>query len=422
MEERPSRIHLFHRVLLIIVIFGLGVVSGRAWEVKAIRSAELGSDVTIQDVINLYGKTRSSNVDFNQFWDVWNLVKESYVDQPVDEVKLFYGAIQGLVGGLNDPYSMYFPPQEAKEFAASLAGEFEGIGAEVGYEGKELTIVAPLAQSPAEKAGLKSGDRILKIDGEETTNMSLGQAVTKIRGKGGTSVTLSIYRPDTEEIKDYTIVRDTIIVPSVEFSMKGTVAYIRLNQFNDDTWPGFDKAIKDLKKQNATGVILDMRGNPGGYLETAIQVASEWIPEGVIVREKNSKGGEVVHNTEGSHRLAGLPTVVLVDDGSASGSEIVAGALKDYKVATIMGQKTFGKGSVQDFGPLPDGSAIKITIAKWFTPLGNQIDKTGIVPDVELSDMYTDPSYPTSTARIGEEHKDKGFDQALQYLSTKKTL
>ncbi len=420
MEERQSRTTLFHRIVLLIVIFGLGVVSGRAWEVKAMRSSEVSTDVPIQQVINMYGKSRSTSVSFDQFWDIWNLVKENYVDQPVDEVKLFYGAIQGLVSGLNDPYSMYFPPQEAKEFAASLAGEFEGIGAEVGYEGKELIIVAPLAQSPAEKVGLKSGDRILKIDGEETTGMSLGQAVTKIRGKGGTSVTLSIYRPSTKDINDYTIVRDTIVVPSVEYSMKGSVAYIRLNQFNDDTWPIFDKAVKEAKKQNATGVILDMRGNPGGYLETAIQVASEWIPKGVIVREKNSKGAEVVHDTVGSHRLAGVPTVVLVDDGSASGSEIVAGALKDYNVATVMGIKTFGKGSVQDFGPLPDGSAVKITIAKWFTPLGNQIDKTGILPDIEVKDMYTDPTYPTSTARVGEEHKDKGFDSALHYLAEKK--
>lgn len=420
MEERQSRTTLFHRIVLLIVIFGLGVVSGRAWEVKAMRSSEVSTNVPIQQVINMYGKSRSTSVSFDQFWDIWNLVKENYVDQPVDEVKLFYGAIQGLVSGLNDPYSMYFPPQEAKEFAASLAGEFEGIGAEVGYEGKELIIVAPLAQSPAEKVGLKSGDRILKIDGEETTGMSLGQAVTKIRGKGGTSVTLSIYRPSTKDINDYTIVRDTIVVPSVEYSMKGSVAYIRLNQFNDDTWPIFDKAVKEAKKQNATGVILDMRGNPGGYLETAIQVASEWIPKGVIVREKNSKGAEVVHDTVGSHRLAGVPTVVLVDDGSASGSEIVAGALKDYNVATVMGIKTFGKGSVQDFGPLPDGSAVKITIAKWFTPLGNQIDKTGILPDIEVKDMYTDPTYPTSTARVGEEHKDKGFDSALHYLAEKK--
>jgi len=377
-----KRIVLF---FLCAAIFFLGMFIGHTWSVKQVLTNTAGT-VDITKVVNLYGRNRSDKVSFDQFWKVWDKVKEKYVNQPVDDVDLFYGAIEGMVAGLNDPYSVYFKPEKAEEFTKDLSGEFEGIGAEVGKKEEMITIIAPLPGSPAEKAGLKSGDIIFAIDGEDVLDVSVDEAIAKIRGKKGTPVVLTIAREGVVGTKEYSVIRDTINIPTVTWKMQtDSIVYLRVHYFNEHTWSQFDEAVKEIKKKNARGLILDLRSNPGGYLETSVQVASEWVPPGqLVLKEVFNNGKKNEYTSQGAYRFANMKTMVLVDEGTASGAEIVAGALQDYRAATIIGQKTYGKGSVQDFEILPDGSALKLTIAKWFTPNEQQIDKHGIVPDVTI--------------------------------------
>ncbi|MFA7654152.1 MAG: S41 family peptidase [Candidatus Magasanikbacteria bacterium] len=409
---------IYLSVILFIVSFGLGVFAGQTWYVQKQVTNSQGN-VEIAKLLN-FNRTmsRSDSVDFDQFWEVWDKLKEKYVNSDsIKETDLFYGAIQGLVYGLGDPYSVYFPPQAANEFAKSLSGEFEGIGAEIGVKQNQLVIVAPLPNSPAEKAGLRPGDEILAIDKIDTTGMDSTAAVMKIRGQAGTNVILTIAKNGATKAQDITIARAKINIPAVWFSYKdlpGTetgarVAYLRVMQFNENTTDEFDSAIKKLKADGAKGLILDLRSNPGGYLDSAVEMASEWIKEGKIVSERFSSTTINVHETSGKHRLAGMKTVVLVNGGSASASEIVAGALQDTKSATIIGEKTFGKGSVQDFETFADGSALKLTVAEWLTPNGKNINDAGITPDVEVKEDYEKEA-------VGE---DSMIEKALELLKSK---
>ncbi|PIR75526.1 MAG: hypothetical protein CO030_02870 [Candidatus Magasanikbacteria bacterium CG_4_9_14_0_2_um_filter_42_11] len=396
-------------VIVLLLVFGGGTFFGSYFGVKQYVSGDNGQ-VEISKILDLYGKTRSEDVSFDQFWDIWNMVKAKHVDQPVSDVDLFYGAISGMVAGLDDPYSTFFPPAEAKEFARDLAGEFEGIGAEIGVHDGQLTIVAPLPQSPAEKAGLKAGDKIFAIEGKDTFDMTLEQAVLTIRGEKGTTVVLTISHDGLADVEDVSVIRDTITVPTVNWEMKEEkIAYMRLNYFNETTWPEFDKAVREILSAGAKGLVFDMRSNPGGFLQTSIDVASEWIDSGVIVSERFADEKSNGHQSRGKHRLSGMPTVVLVDGGTASGSEIVAGAIQDYGVGTIIGQQTFGKGSVQDFQVLPDGSALKLTIAKWFTPKDRAINGEGIAPDVVLDEMFVTHDDGSVT--------DVGVEKAMELLT-----
>lgn len=325
-----------------------------------------------------------ANLDFTLFWDVWKLVREKYVGE-ADDQKLFYGAISGMVDALDDPYSLFLEPSENKRFLEDLKGEFEGIGAEISSKEGKLIIVAPLEDSPAEKAGLKPGDQIIKIDGKETEKMSLNEGIERIRGKGGTTVTLTIFREGFSELKDFVITRDKIIVKSVKWEIKeNNIAYIKINQFGNDTVRLMKNTADEILKKNAKGVILDLRNNPGGFLDAAVDVTSLFISDNVVVEEQYKDGRKDTFRTTLLPKLEKLPLTILVNKGSASASEIVAGAVQDLERGKIIGEKTFGKGSVQDLENLKNDAALRITIAKWLTPKGKTINGEGILPDIQI--------------------------------------
>lgn len=387
-----------------LAVFLVGVWAGRLTTARNVQWAGSRTSSTV-------AATDIDRTDFAQFWQVWNTIKERYAYQPVDETKLYYGAITGLVESLNDPHSLYLPPPEAKEFAQDLAGEFEGIGAEIDVRDGQLIILAPLAGSPAEKAGLKARDAILLIDNQETAGLPVYEAVKKIRGPKGTDVTLLV-RTGEATPRPVTITRATINVPTVVWEMKeNNIAYVRISSFNEKTDVEFDKVVREITAKKPRGLVLDLRSNPGGYLDRSITVASEWIKSGVVVRERFVDNEVNEYRAKGRARLADTPTIVLVDEGTASGAEIVAGALQDNNLAKLVGAKTYGKGSVQDFQEYEDGSALKLTVAKWFTPKDRQIDKIGIVPDIAV-----DPMFVTSTPGSSMPYIDKGLEKALELL------
>lgn len=358
-------------------------------------------------------KFLGNNVNFQEFWNVWQILQSQYVDRPLGDTQLFYGALEGLVNGVGDPYTVFFNPDTAKKFNEELAGNFDGIGAEVGIRDDQIVIIAPLPETPAEKAGLKTGDAILTIDGKDTAGASLDAAVSAIRGPKGTTVALVLQRKGQAKPFSVSIVRETIIIKSVVSEIKKgpqstrpDIAVIKVAQFGEDTVAGFRAAVDQALAANVRGIVLDLRGNPGGFLDAGVEVASAWIDKGPIVIEQFHGDSRTEYPPNGPSVLKGLKTVVLVNEGTASASEIVAGALQDNKAATIIGKKTFGKGSVQSLEDLGDGSALKITVAKWLTPLGRSIDQQGITPDII-----------TQTPETIKEGEDPDMVEALELVS-----
>ncbi len=367
------------------------------------------------ETINIFdgkvlNKPSSSNdVDFSLFWEVWQTLKRDYVDQDkLTEKTLFYGALRGLVGATEDPYSVFMNPEEAKEFEEDLSGSFEGIGAEIGFRNNVLTIIAPLEEMPAVKAGIRAGDKILEIDGKDASNFTVEEAVKMIRGPKDTQVTLTIVRDKEPKPVEIKITRATVVVKSVKYSYDETkgIFTIKIFNFNSDTETLFNEAVQQALIKKPKGLILDLRNNPGGYLETAVNVASDWIKEGAIVTEQFGDGKKIEHGAKGTGRFVDMPTVILVNQGSASASEIVAGALKDNGKATLIGEKTFGKGSVQILRQLEDGSVIKVTTAKWLTPKGTNINEQGIEPDKIIERSSEDR----------EKNRDPQMDAAIEQL------
>lgn len=326
---------------------------------------------------------KPKELDFGLFWEAWSKLEENY-SGTFDRRKMLYGAISGMVNSLGDPYSVFLDPNEAKKFMEDLGGSFEGIGAELSVKDGKLVVVAPLEGTPAFNAGIKSGDEILKIDNEIASEMTLEQAVSKIRGSKGTKVTLLINREGFSEPKAIEIIRGNIIIKSVKLEWKDdNIAYLKVNQFGSDTVDLAKQAADEIRQKQAKGVIVDMRNNPGGYLNGAIDFSSLFIDQGVVVIEKTKKGEQKSSVTEEA-KLKDIPLVVLVNKGSASASEIFAGAMLDHKRGILIGEQTFGKGSVQSLEKLEGGSDLRLTIAEWLTPNGNAINHIGIKPDIEV--------------------------------------
>ena len=355
-------------------------------------------------------KGTSSPVDFSLFWDVWQRLGRYYIDAAtLDSQKMVWGAITGMVSSIGDPYTTFLPPKENQEFKEDLGGEFEGIGAQLGMKESRVMVIAPLKGTPAEKAGIRAGDYILKVNDEDTAGWTVPQAVGKIRGKRGTTVTLTILHDNAQKPDDMVIIRDTILVPSVETWVKRVgdiveisrvdsvktldqtrkVAYLRLSRFGDHTNEDWGKAVDEIlttQRNNGllAGLVFDLRNNPGGYLEGSVFIASEFVQKGTIVSQVNSDGTKQSYDVNRRGKLLDIPLVVLINKGSASAAEIVAGALRDYERAKLVGETTFGKGSVQTPQDLKGGAGLHITTGKWLLPKGDSISKVGVKPDVEV--------------------------------------
>lgn len=394
-DNRKRR--LLVSLLAAFIIFSGGYILGYA------RSLPTGG--LLPQILNTGG---SKNVDFNEFWKVWDTIGSKY-DGDINYNNMLYGSIDGMVKALGDPYTEFFNPDQAKQFEQDLSGTFSGVGAEIGIKNNKLTVIAPIPGSPADKAGIKAGDEIAKINGESTSGMPLDTAVNKIRGKAGTDVTLTIERSGTT--KDYKITRETIDVKSVKYSIKNGVLIMTVSRFDNQTASLVRQAENEGISQNVHGIILDLRNNPGGLLDSAIDVSSEFIRSGTIVTEKDVKHHKSeTFTASGNGKMTDkskYPMVVLVNGGSASAAEITAGAIHDDGRGQLVGEKTFGKGSVQEVINLPDGSELKVTVAHWYTPNGVNINKTGIKPDIEVKLSDTD-------FNAG---KDPQMDKAMELLS-----
>lgn len=383
MSSNKSR-KIFSIYLIVLIILGsftVGIFVGRSNYVQ--------QNVTNQsNSLNNKNSDKTENADFNIFWDAWNLIEKKFVGKPLDYQKMVYGAIEGMVNSLGDPHTSFMDPELTEEFEREIDGNFEGIGAEIGIKNNQLTIIAPLTGTPAQKAGLRAKDRILMIDGQITDEMSLIEAVNLIRGEKNTEVILTIGR-GKEEPKDYKITRDKIEVNSVEWKKinskkDNNIAYIELSYFGEDTANELKKITPDILSFKPKGIILDLRNNAGGYLESAIDVSSIFIKKGEVVTFQVSEEEKKEYKTKGGDKLSAFPIVVLVNHGSASASEILAGTLRDNRSVPLVGEKTYGKGSVQELEHLEDGSSMRITIAKWLTPTEKNINEEGLEPDYNI--------------------------------------
>lgn len=342
------------------------------------------------------------DVDFNLFWDVWSRVEEKYVDAAkIDRQKLVFGAIEGMVKAVNDPYTEFMPPAENKQFQEDIKGSFYGIGAEIGIRKGTLTVIAPLKGNPADRAGIKAADKILKIDDTITADLNLEEAVRLIRGEKDTTVRLLIARDSLDAPKEFKIVRDEIRIMILETTMRDDgIFVIELRHFTENAAYEFRRAVQEFRESGAKKLVFDLRNNPGGFLQIAVDIASWWISAGeTVAEERFAVGNSEFYRSSGYNLLSDVPTVILVNQGSASASEIVAGALRDHRGIKLIGVKTYGKGSVQEVINLPLNSSLKVTIAKWLTPKGTEINGKGLEPDIKVDP----PEKPT------EEDQDRDF-------------
>lgn len=389
-------------ILLVVILFGAGILVGRAMNTRL---------TIVEGTVEskLLSEVRQNLDEKFVFWKASST--------PPTDKDLEYGMIQGYVDAYKDPYTVFLPPSEAKSFAENVQGSFGGVGMNVGMKEGNIVVIAPLKGSPAERAGIKAGDIITGVDGKNVMGMNSDEAVSIIRGKIGTTVKLTVIHPQAKTTTDITVTREEIKIPTIDTETKSGVFVIHLYNFSAESPDLFRDALNEFLQSGSTRLVIDLRGNPGGYLDAAVAMASFFLKEGqVVVSERQGKEETVLNHR--SLGLSGIPTttkvVVLTDGGSASASEILAGALKDHGVAKVVGEKTFGKGSVQELINFKDGSSLKVTIAKWFTPNGVNISEHGIMPDVEVK-------FGTSTPN-GTDGKpiDTQLEKAIQVVKSLK--
>lgn len=362
----------------------------------------------------LFTSQQQSDADMSLFWKVWQTIDSRFVNATTSTAETkenqIWGAIKGLVESYEDPYTVFLTPKDTEIFESDIAGEFGGVGMEVGMQKNLITVIAPLADSPAEKAGILSGDVLVKINGTSTERMSVDEAVLQIRGPKGTEVKLTIFREGESELLEISIERDTINIPTLKVEEKDGVFIIALYNFSANSDELMADALAEFAQSKSTKLLIDLRGNPGGYLQSAVDIASYFLPTGkVVVRENFGEGKEEeVHRSLGYDlgKNRSFKTAILVDNGSASASEILAGALKEHGVATLVGTHTFGKGSVQELIEMPGGSSLKVTIARWLTPNGKSISDGGLIPDIEVE----------VTKEDREAKRDPQREAAIKYL------
>lgn len=394
-----------------VLLFGTGYKLGE----YNISFASLGKSGNIS--------TNSKNIDFSMFWKVWDTVEKKYVDKKkVDKQKMYYGAIKGLVASVEDPYTFFLTPAESKQSKEGLEGKFEGIGAQLGMKENRVVVIAPLKNSPSEKAGVLAGDIIVKVNSEVIAGMPFTQVVSKVRGDKGTKVHLTLSRNGKEIEVD--VVRDTILVESVEIKLDeqlstctrscDTVAYLKLNQFGDSTVDEWEQKVAEIKAKwdmgAIKGLVLDLRDNPGGYLESSVYLAGEFLEQNkLVVKQESTSYENKDYYVTRKGSLIDIPMTVLINGGSASAAEILSGALRDYKRAKLVGEKSFGKGSVQEAIDLGDGMGLHITVAKWVLPKGDWINGKGIEPDIKVANVI--PEGNTMSREM-----DAQLDKAIELL------
>ncbi|NLF50438.1 MAG: S41 family peptidase [Leptolinea sp.] len=395
--------------MMILAVFAGGVVTGLYLPTDYRQKLDLPAVSWLPGQDNDSTKT-SRDTLFAPFWQAWDLVHEEFVEQPVDDESLMQGAIRGMMDSLEDPHTSYMDPDEYQQMADPLEGEYEGIGAVVDITGDYVTFISFFPGSPAELAGLKSGDMVMEVDGKDMTGIDGNLVLKKIRGPANSEVTLKLRRKDQDEPIVVTLKRQKIVMNSVESEMlDGGIAYIQLLTFGEKTTDELKKAIRELEKEDPMGLILDLRNNGGGFLNTAIEVTSQFVNSDVVMYEEYGSGELKTFNTLPGGVARDIPLVVLINGGSASASEILAGALQDTGRAKLVGEKSYGKGSVQNWVPLKDEQgAVRITIARWLTPNKRQINEIGLTPDFVVT--FTDEDI--------EALRDVQLNKALELLST----
>lgn len=394
--------------LAVVLAIAVAAVTGGSFYFGFQLGEKHPKTIIVKGVTGL-GPDEEIAVDFSVFWEAWEKLKDKHIKgAEIKNQDLLYGAIGGLADSFGDPNTTFMEPEDSKKFEEDVSGNFGGIGAEIGFKNGQLIIVAPLEDSPAEKAGLRAGDKILAVDGDSTAGIDLMDAVKKIRGEIGTEVVLTILGEEKEKSKDVSIIRDNIVVPTLKWEFKDNdMVHLQLYSFNENAPYLFYKAALNILLRGVSGVVLDLRNNPGGLLDVALNLAGWFLDRGdAVITEKFRSGEELVFRANGTAAFKGIPLVILVNKGSASASEILAGSLRDHYGIKLIGERTFGKGTVQELFSLKDASKLKITIANWLLPGGQTIEDNGLEPDIEVKVTEEDI----------EAGKDPQLEKALEVL------